>query len=153
MTGPVARQDGHRRVVYPPMPELTDNTRFFWEGAARRELLILRCQDCGYYVHPPRPICRRCLSVNMTPERVSGLGTLYTYTVSVAAYHPYWTDKVPFVLAVVELDEQPGLAVTTNIIDCPEKRLRVGLPVEVTFTDAAPGLTLPVFHPRSGAAG
>lgn len=134
-------------IVYPPMPEITELTRFFWEGAARRQLLIARCADCGFYVHPPRPGCRRCLSENLAPAEVSGRGTVWAYTVSVTAYHPYWADKVPYVLAVVELAEQEGLGVTTNVIDCPESLLRVGLPVEVTFREAAPGLTLPVFRP------
>jgi uncharacterized OB-fold protein len=136
---------------HPPMPELTSLTRFFWEGAARHELLIARCADCGFYIHPPRPGCRNCLSGTMVPTQVSGRGTVWAYTVSVTAYHPYWTDKVPYVLAVVELDEQPGLGVTTNIVDCPGHLLRVGLPVEVTFQDAAPGLTLPVFRPVAEA--
>jgi uncharacterized OB-fold protein len=136
---------------YPPMPEMTALTRFFWEGAARHALLIARCADCGFYVHPPRPACRNCLSENIAPHEVCGRGTVWAYTVSVTAYHPYWTGKVPYVLAVVELDEQPGLGVTTNIVGCPEDLLRVGLPVEVTFQEAAPGLTLPVFRPAARA--
>jgi uncharacterized OB-fold protein len=139
-------------VPLPPLPEVSDLTRPFWDGAANHELRIMRCQACGFYVHPPRPICRRCLSTEMDAERVSGRGTLYSYSVAVTAYHPYWSDKVPYVLAIVELDEQPGLGVTTNIVDCPEDVLRVGLPVEVSFVDAAPGLTLPVFHPTFEAA-
>lgn len=134
-------------VVYPPMPQLTELTRSFWAGAAAHRLMILRCQECGYYVHPPRPICRRCLSTEMAAERVSGRGLLYAYTVTTAAFHRYWADKVPYVLAIVELAEQPGLGVTTNIVDCPEELLRVGLPVEATFREAAPGLTLPLFRP------
>jgi uncharacterized protein len=137
-------------VTYPPMPLVTDLTRFFWEGAARHRLLIARCTECGFYVHPPRPGCRRCLSEALAPAEVSGRGTLWSYTVSVTAYHPYWAGKVPYVLAVVELAEQPGLGVTTNVIDCPEDELRAGLPVEVTFREAAPGLTLPVFRPAAG---
>jgi uncharacterized OB-fold protein len=137
------------QFVYPPMPDPTDLTRPFWEGAAEHRLMIARCQRCGYYLHPPRPMCRRCQSEEVAPEQVSGNGILYTYTVTPTAFHPYWADKVPYVVAVVQLNEQPGLRLMTNIVDCPEESLRVGLPVEVAFKEAAPGLTLPVFRPGS----
>lgn len=134
-------------VVYPPMPRHTPLTRAFWEGAAEHRLLIMRCRSCGFWLHPPRPICRRCRSWDVAPEEVSGRGVLYTYTVTSTPFHPYWADKVPYVVAVVTLEEQPDLRLITNIVDCPEERLHVGLPVEVTYVDAAPGLTLPVFRP------
>ena len=107
----------------------------------------IRCQSCGFYVHYPRPICNRCLSEELAPEEVSGRGTLYAYTVAVQPFHPYFVDKVPYVLAVVELEEQAGLRVTTDIVDCDEDRLKVGLAVEVTFREVAPGVTLPLFRP------
>jgi len=130
----------------PPVPVPTDVTRFFWEGVARHELLILRCQSCGHYVHHPRIVCSRCQSTDLAPEQVSGRGTLYSHTVVMQAFHPYFVDKLPYVLAVVELEEEPGLRLTTNIVDCPEDELRIGMPVEVAFTEVAPGLTLPLFR-------
>jgi uncharacterized OB-fold protein len=133
--------------VYPPLPKPTALTRHFWEGAAEHRLVILRCRACGFWLHPPRPICRRCRSWDIGPEAVSGRGELYTYTVTETPFHPYWADKVPYVVAVVTLEEQPDLRVITNVVDCPEEALRVGLRLEVTYADAAPGLTLPVFRP------
>ncbi|WP_238428948.1 Zn-ribbon domain-containing OB-fold protein [Frankia nepalensis] len=91
--------------------------------------------------------------MELAPEEVSGRGAIYMYTVAVTAFHPFWKDKVPYTIAVVELAEQPGLGVTTNIVDCPEKLLRVGLPVEATFVETAPGLTLPMFRPAIRATG
>jgi uncharacterized OB-fold protein len=134
-------------IIYPPMPKATALTQPFWEGAAEHRLVILRCQSCGFWLHPPRPICRRCRSWDVAPEAVSGRGSLYTYTVTETPFHPYWADKVPYVVAVVTLEEQPDLRVITNVVGCPEECLRVGLPLEVTYVDAAPGLTLPVFRP------
>jgi uncharacterized OB-fold protein len=144
--------DGEEKTVYPPMPEPTELTRPFWEGAARHRLMIARCQRCGYYLHPPRPICKRCLSWDIAPAEVSGHGVIYSYTVTPNAFHPYWADKIPYVVAFVQLNEQPGLRLTTNIVDCPEESLRVGLPVEVAFKESAPGLTLPVFKPADTEA-
>ena len=133
--------------VLPPLPQPTALTRAFWEGAAAHQLIILRCRQCGFWLHPPRPICRRCLSWEVAPEPTSGRGEVYTYTVTPTPFHPYWADKVPYVVAVVQLEEQVDLRVITNIVDCPEEDLRVGLPVEVTYVEAAPELTLPVFRP------
>ena len=134
-------------TVFPPMPKPTALTRAFWEGAIEHRLMIMRCRACGFWLHPPRPICRRCRSWDVAPEEVSGRGEVYTYTVTPTPFHPYWADKVPYVVAVVQLDEQPDLRLITNVVDCPEDQLHIGLRVEVTFQEAAPGLTLPVFRP------
>ena len=131
----------------PPVPDPTDVTQFFWDGVRRHTLLILRCQACGHFVHYPRVVCNRCLSTDLAPEPVSGQATLYSYTVVMQAFHPYFVDRIPYVLAVVELPEEPGLRLTTNIVDCPEERLAIGMAVEVVFTEVAPGLTLPLFRP------
>jgi uncharacterized OB-fold protein len=141
------QQQQPKNALYPPLPAPDDLTRFFWDGLKQHRLLILRCQECGNYIHYPRPICNKCLSMNLAPDQVSGRGTLYSYTVTMQAFHPYFADKVPYVLAVVELVEQEGLKITTNIIDCPENRLHIGMPVEVVFREVAPGFTLPLFRP------
>jgi uncharacterized OB-fold protein len=140
-------QQASSGVLYPPLPDPDALTRFFWDGVQQHRLLILRCQECGNYIHYPRPICNKCLSMNLAPDQVSGRGTLYSYTVTMQAFHPYFVDKVPYILAVVELAEQEGLKLTTNIIDCPENRLHIGMPVEVVFREVAPGFTLPLFRP------
>ena len=110
----------------PPVPYPTDVTRFFWDGVNRHTLLILRCQVCGHFVHYPRIVCNRCLATDLAPEPVSGRGTLYSYTVVMQAFHPISSSRIPYVLAVVELAEEPGLRMTTNIVDCPEEHLAIG---------------------------
>ncbi len=93
----------------PPPIEIDSTTAFFWEGTRAGELRILRCQSCGMYIHLPRPICRRCHSFDLAPNRVSGRGTLYSFTQTFKAFHPYFVDQVPYLLATVTLAEQPGL--------------------------------------------
>jgi uncharacterized OB-fold protein len=134
----------------PPVPPRDDPlTQFFWEGVDAHELRILRCDNCGKYVHWPRPVCRFCLSTSLTPTRVSGKGRLHTWTIPLQPFDPYFLERLPYVLAVVELDEQPGLMVVTDIVDCAEDDLRADMPVEVTFREVAPGYTLPLFAPVS----
>jgi uncharacterized OB-fold protein len=131
----------------PPLPVPDDLTRFFWESAAEGTLRIQRCEDCGTFVHPPRPVCRECLSSDLAPAEVSGRATLYTWTVVEQAFHPYYFDKVPYVYGTVELDEQPALRLITNIVDCAFEDLRAGMPLEVSFRALSPELTVPVFRP------
>ena len=136
---------------YPPIPKPTALTQAFWDGANEHRLMIFRCQSCRFWLHPPRPICRNCRSWDVVPEPVSGRGEVYSYTVTSTPFHPYYADKVPYVVAVVQLAEQTDLRLITNIVDCPSDQLRVGLPVEVTFREVTSDLTLPVFRPIEAA--
>jgi uncharacterized protein len=138
-------------LTHPPLPIITPLTEAFWDGVAQRKLMICHCADCDHLLHPPRPVCNRCMSTNIDAKEMSGLATLYTYTVTVQVFHPFYADKVPYVLAVVELEEQPGLRLTTIVVDCPEDQLRVGLPVEVVWTEAGPDWVLPYFRRRVAA--
>ena len=95
------------------LPELTDRNRHFWQGGERGELVFLRCQDCGYYLHPPIPVCPRDQSKDVRPEAVSGRATLASYTVN---HHPWLPGfETPYVVAIVEMPEQIGLRLTTNL--------------------------------------
>lgn len=139
-------------VSVPPQPVPDQMSTFFWDSVNEGRLSILRCEDCGYFVHYPRPMCTRCQGTNLSPRAVSGRGTLYAYTEVHQAFHPYYADKLPYVLAVVELDEQPGLRLTTNVVDADGVELRVGLPMEVVFRAVgAGGAVLALFRPEAGA--
>ena len=131
----------------PPMPLPDEATQFFWDGAARGELWIQRCQDCRHYIHYPKTICRYCQSRNLTGERVSGKATLYSWTIATQPFHPFWVDRVPYTIATVELVEQPRLMFLSQVVDCPEEELRIGMPLEVTFEKLSPELTVPFFRP------
>jgi uncharacterized protein len=129
----------------PPTPMLTADNRFFWEGAKEHKLMILRCDACGTYIHLPRPVCRKCLSFDLSPAEVSGRATLYSYTVTHKVFHPYVADKVPYIVATVELVEQPGLMLLTNIVGLDEADVQIGMALEVSFQPLGPETVLPVF--------
>jgi uncharacterized protein len=132
-----------------PVPD--PYTQFFWDGCREHKLLISRCDQCGFFMHFPRESCKKCHSFSLSPQQVSGLGTLYTFTICRQAFHPWFEDRLPYVLAVVELPEQPGLKLVTNIIGCPIESVKVGMELEVAFTEIDDTLTLPLFRPRSAA--
>ncbi len=94
------------------LPRLDSENRFFWTAGAEGQLRFLRCQACSTFIHPPRPVCRRCLSEKVAPETVAGTGTIDTYTVNYQAWRPDL--EVPYVIARVAIDGAPGVFLTTN---------------------------------------
>jgi uncharacterized OB-fold protein len=131
-------------AVQRPEPELTPRTAEYWRSGADGLLRIARCQACGWYLHPPLPICPRCHDRDVHFEPVSGNGTVYSWTIN----RYQWVPNLPppYVVATVELVEQEGLHLTTSIIDCALEDLEVGMPVRVTFEPAGEAW-IPLFRP------
>ena len=126
-----------------PLPKPSPTSRPFWEAAQKHELTLQRCGGCSKFIYYPRDRCPYCFSDNLSWNRVSGRGTLYSYTLVHRASSRAFADG-PYVLAIVELDEGPRM--TTNIVAPPET-LKVGMPVAAFFDDVAPGHTLVKFKP------
>jgi uncharacterized OB-fold protein len=128
-----------------PLPQPTPASRPFWEAAKRHELQIQRCNKCGTHIFYPREVCSECLSPDLNWVKVSGRGTLYSYTIAQAPTHRSFTEDVPYVIAIVALAEGPHL--TTNIVGCKPQELKVDMPVVATFDDVTPEITLVKFRP------
>jgi len=126
-----------------PRPRLDDENRAFWTGGARGALMIVQCGECGHHTHPPRPVCRNCLSENVAPAPVSGKATIASFTVNHQAWSPGM--NVPFVIARVRLDDAPNVILTTNIVNCPIEDVHFDDPVVVTFEEQD-GIFFPLFE-------
>jgi uncharacterized OB-fold protein len=126
-----------------PVPQVNDDNREFWTGGRDGELRIVRCGDCGFYIHPPSPRCPRCLGSNVAPAAVSGRGRVYTYTVNERVWAPGL--DVPYVIAIVELEEQAGLRLMTDLVDVPLDQVAIEMPVEVEFREQG-DVHVPVFR-------
>jgi uncharacterized protein len=126
------------------LPALTAENAFFWRAGELGVLRFMRCQGCGHYIHPPLPICPVCKSREVCDEAVSGRGTVLTYTVN----HQVWEAglEAPYVIAIVEMDEQSGLRLTTNIVNCDIRGVAIGMRVRVLFEHCA-DVWLPLFQP------
>jgi len=135
--------------AYRPTPRVTALTEAFWTGGRDGVLRIQRCTDCGYFVHPPGPVCPQCLGRALEFAAVSGRGTVVASTVNHQAWYPGW--ETPYAVAIVELVEQPGLRCTTNIVGRPPSAVRIGLPVVVEFLEHG-DVWLPLFRPAGDAA-
>jgi len=131
------------------LPVLGFDNEFFWTSGREGVLRFRRCDDCGYLVHPPVPYCPRCRGRNTAPAPVSGLATVTTFTVN----HQPWdgTDET-YVIAIVTIDEQDDVRLTTNIVGCAPDEVFVGMRVRVVFADHDP-VFLPLFEPIEGVAG
>ena len=133
------------RPYRKPLPRVDEESRGYWEALARHELYFQRCRDCGTARFYARALCPACLSSAAEWVRASGRGTVYTFTVIHQNQTPGFRDEVPYVLAMVELEEGPRLV--TNLVGCAGDAVRVGMPVTVVFDDVAAATTLPKFRP------
>lgn len=131
------------------LPAINEHNRAFWTGGADGHLLIARCNRCELWVQPPAADCPDCGGA-LVARPVSGRGTVFTYTVNYQPFMP--AVPVPYVIAIVQLDEQADLRIATNIVDCDPDSVHIGLPVEVRFERHDvddDSVFVPVFAPRS----
>ena len=148
MAGPVVE------LVAGIKPIVIDETRGFWEGTASEELRVQVCAACGHRQLPGGPCCRECLSPDLSWERASGRGTVFSYTIVHKALHPAFAARVPYVLADIQLEEGPIL--TSNVTDVAPPDVRIGMAVEVWFDEPdrdafGTAFRLPKFRPGGGS--
>ena len=128
----------------------------FWTGGRDGNLLIYRCHGCGHFFHPPGPACWRCRSIDVAPERVSGRATVAAFTVDRQPWIPGFDP--PYIVAIVELAEEPDTRLITNVVGIAPEDIRIGLQVEVFFEewtgfsgDEDSRVWIPLFRPVIGA--
>lgn len=126
-----------------PMPYPGPVSEPFWAACRRHELVVQYCAACGGFAFYPRSTCPSCGSAALTWRPVSGRGSLHTFTVARRATHPKLADRVPYVIAIVELDEGPRL--TSTVVDVDPDTLRIGQRLVVDFEDHEE-ISLPVFR-------
>lgn len=125
------------------LPRVTADTAPFWHGGSTGVLNMHYCGSCSRYFHPPAPVCPVCWSLEVGPRAVSGRGTVMTYTVNYQAWHPDL--QVPYVVAIIELEEQAGLRITSNVIGVLPEQVTIGMPVRVSFNQQE-DIWLPLFE-------
>jgi hypothetical protein len=133
------------RTYRKPVPRIDEESRGWWEALQRHELYVQRCRACGTIRLPPRAVCPVCLSSDVEWVRASGRGTVYSFTVTHQNQAPGFREELPYVLAIVELEEGPRIM--TNIVGGAPDAVRIGMPVEVVFDDVTPEVTLAKFRP------
>lgn len=134
-----------------PLPTPSKVSQPFWDAAKEHRLVFQRCTLCGTHVFYPRYVCPGpdCFGVD-TLEWVesSGKGSVYSFTITYHPAHPSFADDVPYVFAIIELEE--GWRMNSNVINVDATDVHVGMPVEVVWDDVTPEFTLPKFQPKAG---
>ena len=127
------------------LPNPDHETQEYWDAARGGRLLIKRCAACGKAHFYPRPFCPHCWSNDVSWEEASGRATLYTYSIVRRNDLPPFNERVPYVAAVVDLEEGPRMM--TNLEQCDEADIAIGMPVRVAFRKETDDFTFPVWIP------
>lgn len=134
--------------MFKLFPNVDDDHKPFWNSLQEHKFLLWTCKKCGARYWPVS-LCRNHenepLFGNMEWAEASGKGKIFVYNIHCMAFDPEFKDKVPYVHALVELDEGPLFP--TNIVGCKPEDVRIGMPVEVVFEETAEGYILPKFRP------
>lgn len=128
-----------------PVPVPGPDDAPYWRALAQGVLMIQRCADCGTVRHPPRPRCGHCASAAHRWESASGRGTVYSFTIVHHPANPELVDSVPYVVALIELDEGPRLV--SNVVGVDPEHVAIGQRVGVRFDPVGDGMVLPRFTP------
>ncbi|MBD9474500.1 Zn-ribbon domain-containing OB-fold protein [Achromobacter sp. ACM01] len=127
-----------------PLPQPTRITQPYWDAAKESRLVIQQCACCKTRQFYPREFCTACLSDDIEWIDSAGLGTVYTYTVNRRPSNAALSEKVPYVVAMIDLDE--GVRMMANIIDTPPEAVRIGSRVRVCFEQVSDEISLPQFR-------
>jgi len=130
------------------IPEPSELARPFFDGAREHKLRLQVCVACGTWHYPLATVCSECGAQSFEWRDASGKGTLYAHARLMRAYHPRHENRLPLILAEVDIDE--GLRLMTNLVGADLERAQVGVRVEVAFETFDDGGVLPVFKPESG---
>jgi uncharacterized protein len=137
-----------------PVPIRDEASATFFEGALEGKLMLLRCDACGTFASPTaylgvplRPRCPACFSAALGWAASSGNATLYSFAIMHQLYDPAFATDVPYNIVVVETDE--GVRLTSQVVECPNELLEVGMRLTVTFERVSDDVAIPKFRPRA----
>ena len=128
-----------------PLPNVNADNKFFWDACKEHRLSFQKCKACGFIRWPPSIICPECHSKETEMIVSKGRGKVYSFVVYHAAYHPEFKNDLPYVVAIIALEEGPHLL--TNITGCPPEEVACDMEVEVTWEDINEEFSLPKFRP------
>jgi uncharacterized OB-fold protein len=135
-----------------PVPLPDEVSEPFWRAAAHGELRIQRCRACERLQYPPEITCQRCHNDDLDYTPVSGEASVYSYAEVKRAFHDGFAEELPYLVALVALDEDPTVRLFTNLVDVRPASAQVGMPVTVTFR-AVGDAVLPMFRPAGASTG
>ena len=134
-----------------PRPISNGDSQAYWAAARERQLVIRKCKACGQLHFMPRHLCPSCWSDDLEWVPASGAGRVHSFTVIRRASAPAFANRVPYVVALIELDEGPRMM--ANILGEDALEVAIDDPVRLTFEDRGDGDLVPQFERvRQGGA-
>ena len=115
------------------LPVLDAHNRAYFTAG---ELMVQSCKACGHDQHPPEDLCRSCGSHDVAPRRSNGVGRVESAVVVHRAVHPLLSDRVPYVVVLVSVDDAPGVNLVGNIRGSQKHEVEIGARVRVVFEEA-----------------
>ena len=128
-----------------PIPVIQPWTQEFWKATKKGKFLIQQCQDCNSNIFFPKKVCPECWSNNLGWQEASGKAQVYTYTIVLDMVEAAFMGDLPYVIAMVDLEED--IRMTTRIVNCNPKDVKIGMDVELVFDEVSEECSLPMFQP------
>lgn len=128
------------------VPEPSESSQPFWEATRDRRLALPRCTSCDTYVWYPRPFCPGCLRETLEWTTASGFGTVYAVSLHHRGPSAEMNERVPYAVALVDLDE--GVRLMSNVVGCDPAEVHVGQRVKATWEPLEDGRNLLLFEPE-----
>lgn len=134
-----------------PLPTILEESKEYWGGCKRHELLLQKCRLCGQYQFPHRTICSHCdtLTSDLEVVKASGKGTVYSFSTVFRPLSAGFAPDVPYTIVLVDLAEGPRMM--SSMVDCEPENVKIDMGVEVVFDDVTEEVTLPKFRPLRSA--
>ncbi|WP_301109310.1 OB-fold domain-containing protein [Sporosarcina sp.] len=137
-------------MTYPkPIPLKDQINQAYWDAADQHTLVLQKCNDCQAYAQPPGPTCATCGSVNVGWEEMGNdvKASVYSYVISYRPFLPGFQDDLPTVIVLAQLDDVPEVKIMGNILNCDEKAVQIGMPIQMTWIDITEDRALPQWVP------
>ncbi len=132
-----------------PTPAVTPETKPFWDAAKNKIFMLVKCVDCGHHRNPISITANICPSCGSRKRgewvKASGKGKIHTYTVIHRTFHPAFEKELPYIIAIIELEEGPRFV--ANMRETSPEKMALEMPVEVIFEELTEDITLPQFKP------
>ncbi len=132
-----------------PVPAPQQESDFYWQKCKEHELWLRHCRSCAKAYFYPRDICPTCYGRDTDWVRASGKGSVYTFGIVHQIPRPNYKGPVPFIVALVQLEEGPIFPTNLVNVEADPAVIKVGMPVEVTWDAITDEITLPKFQPAS----
>jgi uncharacterized OB-fold protein len=130
-------------LVPKPKPRPAPESLPYWQAAREHRLALPKCESCNQFWFPPSKSCPHCLSTDFSFQNVSGKGKVFSFVTFHRVYRPAFTNDVPYVVALIELDEGPRLL--SNIMGVTHEQVKCEMRVEVVFDDYDEEISIPKF--------